>query len=356
MTLSAWPIPYVMADVAAVPRNGLVVASTFSGCGGSSLGYKLAGCEVRYANEFVPAAGDTYAANHPTTHLDRRDIREVKPEEILAACGVAEGELDILDGSPPCASFSMSGKRERDWGKARKYSDKFQRVDDLFFEFVRILRGVRPRAFVAENVEGLTRGTAKGVFLEIMSAFSESGYRVAARVLDAQWLGVPQTRKRLIFVGIREDLGREPRHPLPFGSRVAIADVLPWIATTGAVPPEFVDETDEGAFLRPSVRGEWEGLAVGEQSSRYFNLIKADPRLPSPTILALTGSTAAGVAHPYLPRKFAVAEVRRICGFPDDFVLTGKFEQRCERLGRAVPPPMMRAVALAVADVLAGRA
>src|SRR5882724_7182373 len=92
-----------MAEIAAVPWNGYTVASTFSGCGGSSLGYKMAGFRVAWANEFIPSAQETYRANHPSTILDLRDIRGVQSADILNAIGMGAGELDLLDGSPPCA-------------------------------------------------------------------------------------------------------------------------------------------------------------------------------------------------------------------------------------------------------------
>jgi DNA (cytosine-5)-methyltransferase 1 len=153
-----------MAEIANAKWNGYNVISTFSGCGGSSLGYKMAGYKVLWANEFIPAAQETYRANHPNTILDTRDIREVSADSILNAIGMQPGELDVFDGSPPCASFSTSGKRERGWGKVKKYSDTEQRVDDLFFEYARLIKGVQPKVFVAENVSGLVKGTAKGYF------------------------------------------------------------------------------------------------------------------------------------------------------------------------------------------------
>jgi DNA (cytosine-5)-methyltransferase 1 len=104
-----------MAEIAAVPWNGFTAISTFSGCGGSCLGYRMAGFRVAWASEFIPAAAEVYRANHHETILDTRDIRKVKPSEVLAAAGLKPGELDLMDGSPPCASFSTAGKREKHW-------------------------------------------------------------------------------------------------------------------------------------------------------------------------------------------------------------------------------------------------
>jgi len=99
-------------------RKGI---SFFSGCGGSSLGYTLAGVKMIYANEFIPKASETYSANFPNTYMDTRDIRKIQPQEILDIIKLKKGELDFLDGSPPCASFSSAGKREKGWGKVKSY-------------------------------------------------------------------------------------------------------------------------------------------------------------------------------------------------------------------------------------------
>jgi DNA (cytosine-5)-methyltransferase 1 len=367
-----------MAEVAAVPWNGLKIVSTFSGCGGSCLGYRMAGFRVVWANEFISAARETYEANHPDSILDPRDIRQVRPEEVLSATGLAEGELDLFDGSPPCASFSTAGKREAGWGKVKDYSDTRQRTDDLFFEYARLLKGIRPKVFVAENVSGLVKGKAKGYFLEILAALKQCGYRVKARVLDAQWLGVPQTRQRLIFVGVRQDLNIEPSFPKPLSHRYSVRDALPWIVrqgdnggfgrgklreatvpspTVGAgpnsgngrTPSALIEaETDISRF---AIGEEWDKLRPGEKSEKYLNLIRPDPSVPCPTICQSHGnSSTASVTHPLEKRKFTIAELKRICAFPDDFILTGSYAQQWERLGRAVPPLMMRAIATTIRE------
>jgi DNA (cytosine-5)-methyltransferase 1 len=229
MTKPPYRVP-TMAEIRALPWNGLKVASTFAGGGGSSTGYRMAGCKVVYANELTESARDSYAANMaPGTVLDGRDIRTVQAEDILTATGLGVGELDIFDGSPPCVSFSTAGKREKGWGRVTTSHDATQRQDDLFHEFARLLKGLQPRAFVAENVSGLIKGTAKGYFLEILRALRACGYRVEAKLLDAQWLGVPQARQRLIFVGMRLDLDARPAFPAPLGFRYSVRDALPWI-------------------------------------------------------------------------------------------------------------------------------
>jgi DNA (cytosine-5)-methyltransferase 1 len=323
--------------------------STFSGCGGSSLGYRIEGFRVLWASEFVEAARETYRANAPDyTVLDGRDIREVQPAEVLGAIGLDEGELDLLDGSPPCASFSMAGKRQKHWGEVKAYSDTKQRTDDLFPEFARLVRGIQPRVFVAENVSGLVRGTAKGYFIRILSELRDCGYRVRAKLLDAQWLGVPQARQRLIFVGVRNDLNLLPAFPEPLPYRYSISEAAPGIIDAPSVDPETQADISIERF---AIGREWIRLAPGEGSNRYLNLTRARLDRPSPTVTALGGNVgAAAVAHPSRPRKYNLGELRAICGFPPDFVLTGTFEQRWERLGRAVPPLMMRRIAAEIRD------
>ena len=410
-----------MAEIAAIPWNGYNAISTFSGCGGSSLGYKMAGFRVLWASEFIPAAQDTYRANHPATILDTRDIRNVQASDILDAIGMKPGELDLFDGSPPCASFSTAGKREAGWGKVKAYSDTKQRTDDLFFEYSRLIKGVQPKVFVAENVSGLVKGTAKGYFLEILAELKSCGYVVSAKLLDAQWLGVPQMRQRVIFVGVRNDLvaqfGVKPVHPKPLSYRYSVREALPHIVGqavandvyeyAGRAPARTVlsstgrrtsstlgneslgmiqatlrayldrrgafgndgDITDspaptvladsvgthwviepEADISRYAIGAEWDKLKPGEQSERYYQLVRAPIDGPSPTVTQAAGTAwapaaAAGVTHPTEKRKFSIADLRRICAFPDDFILTGTYSQQWERLGRAVPPVMMMYIA-----------
>ena len=379
-----------MGEIAALPDNGYRVLSTFSGCGGSSLGYKMAGFKVLWASEFIPAAQDSYRANHPDTILDTRDIRQVKAQEILDNIQMQPGQLDIFDGSPPCASFSTSGKREAGWGKAKKYSDTKQRTDDLFFEYVRLIQGVQPKVFVAENVSGLVKGVAKGYFLEILAALKGAGYNVKAKVLDAQWLGVPQMRQRVIFIGVRNDFNVDPVHPKPLSYNYSVRDAIPWIVKIetrkelldagknhspcivtspregsythllveaeadispieGSHPRFLVEpETDISRF---AIGREWDNIKPGENSEKYLSLKKPSLGRPSYTVTAGTGNEGvASVVHPTEKRRFSIGELKRISAFPDDFILTGTYAQQWERIGRAVPPVMMYHIAKTIRD------
>lgn len=372
-----------MAEVAKLPWNGFTVVSTFAGAGGSSTGYRMAGYRVLLANEFVPVAQESYAANMgPHTYLERRDIKQVSADDVLAACGLRAGDLDVFDGSPPCQAFSTAGRREKGWGTEKNYEHGVsQKNEELFFDYIRLRDGLMPKVFVAENVSGLVKGTAKGFFLEILRELKR-GYRVTVPLLDAQWLGVPQARQRIVFIGVRDDLGLDPPtiEPLPY--RYSVRDALPWLEKvvhdtsgiygagdiTNRPSPTITNgigglnsvhfkvngpvvemETD---ISRYAIGVEYDKLNPGQQSDKYFNLIRVDPEQPCPTIMSCSGKfkSAASVVHPVEKRKFSILEVKRLCGFPDDFVLKGSYAQQWERLGNSVPPVMMRAVAEAIRD------
>lgn len=335
-----------MAEIRQIPDNGLRVVSTFSGAGGSCLGYRMAGYRVLWANEFNPNAQETYRLNHPESYLDPRSIREVQAEDILQRCGLRSGELDLFDGSPPCDSFSTSGKVSKLWGQVKDYAHTEQRTDDLFFEYIRLLRGLRPRAFVAENVSGLVKGPSKGVFLEVLAALKAAGYRVACRLLDAQFLGVPQRRVRTIFVGIRSDLQRDPVFPKPLPYVYSLREAIP-------LPPTPSLPVEPQAWMRGSLsEQEYHRLKQGEKSKKYRDLIRTSPELPCPTLLS---ATPHNPLHPFSPRCFSIAEMKRISSFPDDFEFRGAYSQQWTRMGQCVAPLMMQAIARALYPVLARR-
>jgi DNA (cytosine-5)-methyltransferase 1 len=423
----------LVSEIEKVPWNGFTVVSTFAGAGGSSTGYRMAGYRVLLANEFVPIAQESYAANKaPHTIVEGRDIKEISVEDVLFRTGLEVGELDVFDGSPPCQAFSTAGKREKGWGEDKVYEHgAAQKNEELFWEYIRLLRGLQPRTFVAENVTGLVKGAAKGMFLEILRDLKASGYAVEARKLDAQWLGVPQCRERIIFVGVRNDLaakGFKPAFPEPLAYRYSVRDALPHLGVgsegkqsnhfsirqnsnaphdrkgesrsleepaptllarranlevvetklvtnsqfeerlvsienpsptimaggSGKTSGHIIERSiEEGLSIEGQAIGEeWDRLNPGQQSDKYFSLVKADPAKPSPTITAAGGQNAgiATVVHPTEKRKFTIAEVRRLCGFPDDFVLKGTYGQQWERLGNSVPPVMMSHVAAAIRD------
>ena len=343
-----------MRSIKKIKWNGYNVVSTFSGAGGSCLGFRMAGFRVLWANEFVESAESVYKLNHPSSIVDNRDIRQVSAEDILAATGLSVGELDVLEGSPPCASFSTAGRRQKVWGEVRKYSEREQVVDDLFFEFSRILRGLKPKTFVAENVSGLVKGASKGYFKMIFKDLEDCGYKVKARKLDAQWLGIPQMRERIIFVGARDDLGIEPAHPTPLPYRYTVADVLPYIERICDKEARYVtpDRPHRTIMQSDALRGDTAAFSA-------TGWVQAHPPTDKALRKRILGDSndnmrLGAASLDLFKRKFSIPELKILCAFPSDFILVGDFAQRWERLGRAVPPLMMKKIAETIRDRMLG--
>ena len=310
--------------------SSINIITTFAGCGGSSLGYRYNGGTIRWANEVVDEARAVYEANaSPYTIVDSRDIREIDPLEVAYKAG---GDIDILDGSPPCSSFSTAGKRHKLWGKEKSYSSlsSLQRTDDLFYEYLRFAVNIKPKVFIAENVIGLITGTGKGRYKQIFSAMQDCGYSVKSARIDAAWLGVPQLRERLIFIGIRNDLTTKLSHafPKPLPYYYTVRDALPHIISVQrGTKPNNWQPSDKPA---PAV-------AVKDRNSSikaYFS----------------GGGFVETVGMER--RKYTIEELKVICGFPKDFKVTGSYEQQYERLARAVPPPMMRHISAGIISQL----
>lgn len=334
--------------------NGLNVISTFAGAGGSSTGYKWAGFKVLVACEFIKEAVETYEANAPSTIVVPDDIRGVSGRDLLGFAGLEVGQLDVLDGSPPCSAFSMAGLREDGWGVEKHYSGEVsQRVDDLFLEYVRLIDEIRPKVFVAENVPGMVIGAARGYFAEVWSKLSGLGYEMAAQVIAADQLGVPQVRRRLIIQGVRRDLGKSPCFPHPYSSRpVSVREAIAGLpaperadydilrdGTRTRMAWEYTDVVRDGGCFRFAYQ------RLYGKDARYM-WFKVNPAKPCPTITAKIPTLFRWDE----PRTLSIPEVKRLSSFPDDFVVTGKFKPRWERIGRAVPPRLMMEVAKAIAQ------
>lgn len=184
------------------------VFSCFACGGGSTMGYKLAGFDVVGCNEIDPKMMEAYRANHNPKYsylepIQTFKIRKDLPQELY--------ELDILDGSPPCSSFSMAGNRDEDWGKEKKFREgqSEQVLDTLFFDFIDLAKELQPKVVVAENVKGLLLGNAKEYVRRIYKEFGQSGYYVQHFLLDASTMGVPQRRERVFFIALRKDLANQ---------------------------------------------------------------------------------------------------------------------------------------------------
>ena len=372
------------------------VISCFAGGGGSSTGYRLAGANILLINEFVEEAISTYQANFPDTKVLVDDIKKYSSDDFLEMAGIKVGELDLLDGSPPCSAFSLAGKRDKGWegyvedtressidletGEVvqtgelkkkdgiKKYSeDKIQEsIEDLFLEYIRIAKGIQPKVIVAENVKGITFGESKKKLLEFINDFERIGYEVSYQVMNAADFGTPQGRERTIFICVRKDVAETIG--LNF---MNISGIFPTKTVTKHVTmrdafediendpeeikmlTEFVEGSFQNKFLSFLPFNPEKPIKPSDKQFREFNpkgscfnMIRPAPDLPSPTLTQQGQKKGlSGVFHYAENRKPTIVEFKRLMGMPEDFILTGDFDQQAERLGRMVAPKMMKEIA-----------
>ncbi len=301
--------------------NAPTVISTFAGCGGSSLGYKLAGFRELLAVEWDNNAVDTFRLNFPDVPVYHGDIAKLTGTECMRLAGLSgPGELDVLDGSPPCQGFSTAGKR--------KFDDP---RNSLFREYARLLAELQPRVFVMENVTGMVKGCMKQAYLTIIKTLRDCGYRARGEVLNAMYYNVPQSRERVIIIGVRNDIGIEPSHPKPQTRPKSVRDAFAGISDRGDAPDmsdKYKDYWHKAGF----------GGVVGlQQTHRRLDWNR-------PSFVLQKGSGYGGVYHPDECRPLSTLERKRLGSFPDDFRFTG-WNAAIERIGNSVPPNLMRAIA-----------
>ena len=364
--------PYTLQDVVnASNQNKFNVISTFAGGGGSSTGYRLAGGKILCINEFVEEAQNTYRENYPDTPILPGDIKELSGKDFLDIANIGVGELDILDGSPPCSAFSVAGKlsHSRDgkhsdgWGQTKNYSDgkMVENIEDLFFEFLRVANDIRPKVIIAENVKGLTIGEAKEYFNKIQNTFEDIGYDVVAKVLDSRYFGISQTRTRVFFIGVRNDITEKAGlnfmtigNVFPQESKdvVPLKDALVGLEYDEEEVKYLTEKFSKTAYWRDTgskMEIDPPKVLTGmdyHPKGHHFNLKRVSQYQPAPTLTAMgSNDTTAGAFHWSEPRKLTLGELKRIQSLPDDFKLTGKWNQKSERIGRMVPPLMMKVIA-----------
>jgi len=394
-------ISYTVDDVKkSSARELFTVISTFAGGGGSSTGYRLAGGKVLAINEFVEEAIKTYSMNFPDTKIIFEDIKNISGKDLLDSCGMKIGELDILDGSPPCSAFSVAGKREKNWKGATKYeSDAYfdfetgesvsdgdgiqvkdgmkkysddqvvEAIEDLFLEYIRIAKEIQPKVIIAENVKGITMGEARKKLFEFQNLFEtiEPGYLVTHHVLNAADYGVPQARERLFFVCVREDVADKiglnflnletmTRPSAITPKHISVKDAIDHVENDPEEEKElldFVENSFQKRFIEMLPFNPDKHLKPSNPEFRHlnpkgscFNMIRPSIHLPSPTLTqAGQQKGVSGVFHYAKNRKFTIKELKILMSIPEDYQLTGTFDQKAERLGRMVAPKMMAALA-----------
>ena len=329
-----WNLP----ELEEIDSNGLKVFSCFHCGGGSTMGYKLAGYDVVGGVEIDQKMVELYRTNFKPKHSYFMGVKEFcnipdneLPKELF--------ELDILDGSPPCASFSMSGNREKNWGDKKKFREGQvdQVLDDLFFDFIEIAKKLKPKVVIAENVKGLIQGKAKGYVKQIFKAFKDAGYSCQLFLLNAAFMGVPQRRERVFFIANRvgiQKLSFDFREkPIPFNEiedHQADKDLLQITSKEF----ELWDQCQQGRSLS----------SVHHKKS-YFNANRLHKKRPIPTLAS--GSCRQQI-HPTIPRRISDVEIIRAQTFPQDYTfLNQDVGYVC---GMSVPPFMMQRLSLGVRD------
>lgn len=318
----------VMWQKAIAPRTdgAPTFISTFAGGGGSSTGYLMAGYRELLAVEWDDNAVETLRLNYPHLDIYHGDIAKLSVDETLERTGLQVGELDLFDGSPPCQGFSTAGKRQLNDPR-----------NQLFREYTRLLRGLQPKVFVMENVSGMVKGKMKLLFAEILQELKASGYKVSARLLNAMYFHVPQSRQRLIFIGVRDDLGIEPSHP-----SAESQPITPILAFDNLPVVQY--ELDEASLKGRGLEAYWHQTTQGSGNKVRFGLKKIAPNKVSNTITKTGGKGQAALCHWESPRYATRSELRRIGSFPDSYYFRGDLSKHFERIGNSVPPLMAEAV------------
>lgn len=302
------------------------VISTFSGCGGSSYGYHLAGYKVLLAVEMDTHAVATYQRNFPQTPVYYGDIHKLSVEKVLETTGLIPGELDLFDGSPPCQGFSTAG--------ARDFCDT---KNQLYHEYIRLLRGLYPKTFVMENVSGMIKGNMKIIFKDILTQLKASGYDVRAKLMNAQYYNCPTSRQRMIFIGVRKDLGIPASHPKPTSKPITVREAIGHLENK--IKPNNSSITRYAHYLKP-------GQKSGDLP--YFptktrDIYRVRPNKPCPTI-----TRKPQLVHYKENRELDVQELSILQSFtypPNTFKWIGSDNQIKERIGNSVPPNLMKAIA-----------
>lgn len=310
--------------------------SLFTGCGGSDAGVIAAGFDVVMANDLLPYARDLYLANLPATEYRVQDVTELR----------VFPKVDLLVGCYPCQGFSQGGSREA--GRTVNY---------LYRQFDRVLREIKPKAFIVENVSGMRRADFRHLLNAQMVRFRSAGYRVTCDVLDARRYGVPQERTRLFFVGVRSDLGSRyafpaPTHRLP-GEPEDGRPLCPTIRDAIHDLPEWPEgEYDRQPFhwyyLSRDRRRGWD-----EQSRTIVANSRHTPLHPISPALIRVGADHWRFCSDEPARRLSYREAARLQGmqqnlnFPDTYGIRMKYQV----VGNAVPPPLFRAVAEALPDI-----
>lgn len=336
-----FPYEWTLKDAVFTKDKGKVF-SCFACGGGSTMGYKLAGFDVIGCNEIDPKMMAAYIENHKPKYSFLEPIQTFKlrkdlPSELY--------DLDILDGSPPCSSFSMAGNREKDWGKDKVFREgqAMQVLDTLFFDFIDLANELRPKVVIAENVKGLLLGNAKSYVIQIYKAFDEAGYYCQHFLLDASNMGVPQKRERVFFIALRKDIA------IPFLTQkdmFTISPMLSMLFKEQKIPYVEIEALDEKPLFdhpAPSCFEGWNIVKPGQSlyKDKKFDSYKINPNKVLNTITAACSKGRSGPLHYSEFRMLTKSEVYKAGTFPQDYICNDPYYF----IGMSVPPVMTANIA-----------
>ena len=340
-----FPYEWTLKDANFTKDKGTVF-SCFACGGGSTMGYKLAGFDVLGCNEIDPKMIEAYKANHNPKYAYLEPIQTFKlrkdlPKELY--------NLDILDGSPPCSSFSMAGNREKDWGKEKKFREgqAEQVLDNLFFDFIDLAKELQPKVVVAENVSGLMMGAAKEYVKKIYIAFQKAGYqlKIEPYLLDASKMGVPQRRKRVFFIALRNDLADQ------------FMEAVDMFQTAPKLDLEFKEEGITYSSIKQNLKPTkdlsetgyklWSKCLPGNnfgsvhEKGHYFGETKMHPERVCPTVIA--NSSGSNLYDDIYPRILTDNEYCKVGSYPLDYNFLNNKPKYL--IGMSVPPIMTAQIA-----------
>lgn len=333
-----FPYKWHLADgypAKGIEYHGMKVFGTFICGGGSTMGYKLAGYNHLGGVEIDPKIADVYKTNHNPKHLYIEDIRDFAdryefPDELYS--------LDLLDGSPPCSSFSMAGSREKDWGKEKifKEGQAKQRLDDLFFDYIKLAKKLQPKVVIAENVKGLISGNAKSYVKKIKESFIDAGYDVQLFLLNAASMGVPQKRERVFFICKRKDL-HYPKLNLNFNEKSIFFKEFKEIGIGKKISGKMLElwhkKKDNEKDLAKACEREY------NQQAYFGSKIQYDNEIPF-TVIA---SSSSPIIKSDEPLEISKNEVCQIGTYPLDYNF--KSVDTKYLIGMSVPPVMTAQIA-----------
>ena len=322
------------------------VVDLFSGAGGLELGFEEVGFDIKFSTDFDEYCEKVHKMNRPKIPFLRMDIRKLD-EKILSK--YISGEVDVLVGGPPCQGFSTIGKRISSDPTKRYQADS---RNTLFKEYIRVLKYLKPKFFLMENVEGLVTRDHGAIFEEIKQTFKSTGYDFNYVILNAADYGVPQIRNRIFFYGNRVDIKMTP--PKQTNSEKGKNT---W-CTVGDAIGDLANIADDKSINHVA-------LKHGEINVRRYELIPEGGRLPEhnlppelyrknfgntfkrlhrnkPSLTMVPGHNAFPI-HPWLNRSLTVREAARIQTFPDDYIFVGPRDKQCMQVGNAVPVKMAKA-------------